>query len=338
MLKIDRETKSFSLLATPSLAEASITERYDLQEFISNSPESFFQELGLELFLVGKEVVPSQTVQDRIDLLAFDKEGCCVIIELKRGNNKLQMFQAISYAGMISQWAPDDFLQALADEEQEKLIDFLEVDIDEINREQKIVLVAEAFDYALLTGAEWLSDKYSVDIMCCRIAIAQDVDTDVEFLVCSNVYPAPELAQEASSRGRQKAVSTKLKWLDWDAAIEEIENPAVAEFYRNQLEENRESYLRKRILHYRVDGKRRWFAAARRSYSYVWQNKRFEHDVTFWKQALSDPESVKPVKDGQCLSFSLATKDDFDFFHNATTVKLLEAKWCTEVLEETLDA
>jgi hypothetical protein len=105
MLRIDRKNQGFTLLETPSLAEVSISERYDLQEFISNSPDAFFQELGLELFLIGKEIMPSKSVQDRIDLLAVDKEGSIVVIELKRGNNKLQLLQAISYAGMISQWS-----------------------------------------------------------------------------------------------------------------------------------------------------------------------------------------------------------------------------------------
>ena len=103
MLKIKRDDQSFSLLETPTLADVSITERNDLQEFIANSPAAFFAEIGQELFLLGKEVEPSKTVQDRIDLLAIDKEGTCVVIELKRGSHKLQMLQAISYAGMISQ-------------------------------------------------------------------------------------------------------------------------------------------------------------------------------------------------------------------------------------------
>jgi len=129
MLKIDRDDKSFSLLDTPTLAEVSITERYDLQEFISNSPNEFFKEIGQELFLLGKEVEPSKTVQDRIDLLAVDKEGTCVVVELKRGNHKLHMLQAISYAGMIS---------------QETLSDFLEVAREDINRQQRIILVCRS--------------------------------------------------------------------------------------------------------------------------------------------------------------------------------------------------
>ena len=112
MLKIERQTQSFKLLDSPKLADVSITERYHLQEFIANSPDAFFSEIGQELFLLGEEILPSKTVQDRIDLLAIDKEGSCVIIELKRGNHKLQMLQAISYAGMISQWTFEDPIAA----------------------------------------------------------------------------------------------------------------------------------------------------------------------------------------------------------------------------------
>lgn len=209
MLRIDRDNQSFALLDTPTLADVSITERYDLQEFISHSPDAFFKEIGLELFLIGKEVEPSKNVQDRIDLLAVDKEGSCVVIELKRGTHKLHLLQAISYAAMVSQWEPDDFIQLLDEAKQEALTDFLEVDRDQINRQQRIILIAEAYDYALLVSAEWLSEHYGVDIICCRIAMATDSATKTEYFVCSNVYPAPELAKEAVPRGRRKGGRAK---------------------------------------------------------------------------------------------------------------------------------
>jgi hypothetical protein len=65
MLKIDRAQQILSTLESPSLADASISERYDLQEFIFNSPDAFFRELGEELFLIDKELSPSTTVAAR---------------------------------------------------------------------------------------------------------------------------------------------------------------------------------------------------------------------------------------------------------------------------------
>lgn len=52
MLRIDRKQQTFALLDTPTLAEVAISERYDLREFICNSPQAFFQELGVDLFLI----------------------------------------------------------------------------------------------------------------------------------------------------------------------------------------------------------------------------------------------------------------------------------------------
>ncbi|HSF18111.1 MAG TPA: hypothetical protein VLK65_21420 [Vicinamibacteria bacterium] len=327
MLKIDRDKQIFSLLDTPTLADVSITERYDLQEFISNSPNEFFTEIGQELFLLGKEVEASKNVQDRIDLLAVDKEGTCVVIELKRGNHKLHMLQAISYAGMISQWEPDDCLQLLNDERQEELSNFLEVEREDINRQQRVLLVAESYDYALLVAAEWLSERYGVDIICCRIALAKDSASDSEYLVCSNVFPAPELAKEAVSRGRGRGGASKVGWPDWEAALSGITNNAVISYFRQELAKGREAYRPKRLLHYRLAGKRRWFVSAREKNAYVWQQGRFENDVEFWKHGLSESDDVKPVKNGACLRLFLNTAEHFQFFHEAATQKLQPTEW-----------
>lgn len=337
MLKIDRDKQNFSLLDTPTLADVSITERYDLQEFICNSPNEFFKEIGQELFLLGKEVEASKNVQDRIDVLAVDKEGTCVVVELKRGNHKLHMLQAISYAGMISQWEPEDCLQRLNNDQKEALSNFLEVDREDINRQQRILLVAESYDYALLVAAEWLSEQYGVDIICCRIALAKDSATNSEYLVCSNVFPAPELGKEAVSRGRRRAGAGKVTWPDWETALSGITNSAVVLYFRQELAKGREAYLPKRLLHYRLAGKRRWFATAREKNAYVWQEGRFERDIEFWKHGLSESDDVKPVKNGGSLRLFLNTAEDFQFFHEAATEKLQSTEWLDGLPEEDLE-
>jgi hypothetical protein len=60
MLRIDRKNQGFTLLETPSLAEVPISERITFRSSSRTVPYAFFQELGLELFLVGKEISPQR--------------------------------------------------------------------------------------------------------------------------------------------------------------------------------------------------------------------------------------------------------------------------------------
>lgn len=333
MLKIDRNRRSFVQLDTPSLAEAAVSERYDLQEYISNSPEAFFSELGQDLFLLGKEVPLSTTVPDRLDLLAVDRQGRLVVTELKRGSHKLQHLQAISYAAMISSWSPDDILEMLSEDRQAALEEFLDEGTEGLNRQQRIILVAEAYDYALLASVEWLSERYGLDILCCRIALARDEQTASEYLVCTNVYPTPELASEAAVRGRTRnggQQSTEMRWGDWESALSDITNEALAAFFRQELAAGCDSYLRKRCLRYHDAGRRRWHVDARKTCAYVWQTGRFVGDVEFWQDRLSTPDIVQAVKRNTCLRFWLHTAEDFEAFRSAIAREILSVEWTLE--------
>jgi RecB family endonuclease NucS len=112
MLKLDRANSRIQMLSSKTLAEGKILERYDLQKMIISNPDAFFDEMGERLVLVGQEVKASDYVNDSIDLLAIDESGVAVVIELKRHEFKLQLFQAMSYAAMLSDWSADDFFPA----------------------------------------------------------------------------------------------------------------------------------------------------------------------------------------------------------------------------------
>jgi len=85
MLRIDRNQKSLTPMTNQSLSEAGLKERYDLQQLIRQNAEAFFTEMGETILLVGEEVCPTDVVDNRIDLLAVDKEAVVVTIEIKRG-------------------------------------------------------------------------------------------------------------------------------------------------------------------------------------------------------------------------------------------------------------
>ncbi|HCK89921.1 MAG TPA: hypothetical protein DHW54_01975 [Gemmatimonadetes bacterium] len=327
MLKVDRTKRILKRLDEPSLTEAQILERADLQEYIYNSSNDFFTEIGERVFIIGEEVTPSQTVQDRIDLLGIDSEGASVVVELKRGSNKLQMLQAVSYAGMVARWGLEDFRSLVSADLWEELTDFLDVDVEELNRRQRLLLVAEGYDYTLLTGAEWLNEQYGVDIRCFTVNLATDQTTGAEYLACTSVFPPPALADQAAARHRARRDHGPLKWGDWNEVLATIENEALRNFAREEIDAGRENYLRKRGIHFRLDGKSRWTLHCRIKHAYVWQRGRFLDDLSFWKTRLSDSDAVKPVKAGRALALKLLTQSDFDAFRKSVTVDAEHKAW-----------
>ena len=96
MYKVDAEGKQIFKLSPKTFTELRLLERFDIQEWIAKSPEI----LGEDLLIVSKELeLPSRI---RIDLLAVDKKGNLIVIELKRDESGSSVeWQAIKYASRI---------------------------------------------------------------------------------------------------------------------------------------------------------------------------------------------------------------------------------------------
>ena len=331
MLRIDRNEKKLIRLEARTLPDQGITEAYDLQKMIRNSPDAFFREMGEKLLLVGEEVRPATFVDDRIDLLAVDQQGSLVVIELKRGSHKLQLLQALAYAGMVSQWEHEQIVAqrqkfvSLAEEEAEEEIEqFLLEDVANLNDTQRIILIAEDFEYEVLVTAEWLTEMYGLDVRCHRIALS--VQDDMEFLSCTCIYPPPEITEHARQRGRA-AGTKKVKWADWEEALSQINNEALVKFLRSELSAGRENYLRNRTLYYRFDGRRRFLLATRKGSAYVRQYRRFPDDEDYWKSKIGPHVDTEPVKDEKCLRFHLSKREDFEAFLDAINGHLRTVKF-----------
>jgi hypothetical protein len=311
MVKISRTDKKFDCLKTSSLAAANILERYDLQEYIFNSPQAFCKEVGQELTFVGKEVCPSEEVSDRIDLLAIDHDGDCVIIELKRGDDKLQLLQAVSYAGMIAKLSPAQIL-AFAGKDQDAIAEFVHGE-SEINHGQRILLVAEEYDYEVLVAAEWLYER-DVEIDCVRVALA--VDGTSEYLTFTQIFPTPELAEQARKRGRARN-SNPIIDSSWEEALAKVSNEAVTGFFKRHIDANVDNKLRYREIEFGPE--RRIHVLLHDSYASVEQYcGRFVGDIEFWQSRTGQPTNTwtKRHKD-DCLRFRLSTAEDFAAFEKA---------------------
>jgi hypothetical protein len=166
---------------------------------------------------------------------------------------------------------------ASPDDARAKIEDFLAEELESLNRSQRVILLAEGFDYEVLATASWLTEQYGVDIKCFRLTIAAEKDGN-EYLNCTCIFPAPEISEQVVRRGRQKAAVQSVP-KSWDDVLAGVENAAVEDFFRNELAKGTENYVTHKDLYFRVNGKREFFVGARAKNAYVWQYHRFEGDI-----------------------------------------------------------
>ncbi len=115
-----------------------------------------------ELLIIDNQVGTSD--KKRADILAIDKAGNGVVIELKKDKGQLGIeTQALQYLADFTRYRGKDFLKKfLVDEEKrEQVLGFLGGEIEEkdINKNNRIILVARYFDRTLYSMGEWLCSK-----------------------------------------------------------------------------------------------------------------------------------------------------------------------------------
>lgn len=148
-----------------SLAREGRTEALDLEKWLASDPSIIRP--GLKI--IGRQV---RTRSGPLDLLAVDKSGNLVVLELKRDQiPRDALAQAIDYASDVSLWSIDKIGEVCAKYTGESLEDmiseaFPDVDLEHlaINETQRIILVGFAIEPSLERMIEWLSDGYGVSI------------------------------------------------------------------------------------------------------------------------------------------------------------------------------
>jgi hypothetical protein len=192
MYKVDATGKRLVKLVSKRFADLGVKERFDIEEWIEKSPDI----LGEELLIIAKELeLPSGI---RLDLLAIDKKANLVIIELKRDEaDKNVEWQAIKYASYCTNFLRDEifsyyaqYLQADADDAQLKIEEFIDEELDNLNQEQRIILVAKEFHSDSVSAVLWLYD-HDIEIKCIRLRLYVDDDGD-SFITPDVIIPLPE--------------------------------------------------------------------------------------------------------------------------------------------------
>lgn len=184
-------------------ADLGLYERVDLQRILRDD----ISVVGDDLLVISEEFGQWEDARRRIDLLAIDKTGHLVVIELKRTDDGGHMeLQALRYAAMVSSMSFEDVVNAHAAhvgrhrpdaDARSELEAFLETDQDEdgtpvVSSEVRIVLVSADFGRELTTAVLWLNDFDGMDIRCVRLVpyrVGDKVLLDIQ-----QVLPLPEVA------------------------------------------------------------------------------------------------------------------------------------------------
>jgi hypothetical protein len=192
MYKVDVDRKQLIKLPVTRFSELQLSERFDIQEWICSSPDI----LGEDLLIVSKELrLPSGR---RLDLLAIDKNGELVIIELKRDDSGSDVeWQAIKYASYCSSFTQNEIYQYFAeylgtnDEDAELKIEaFIDTEPEDINNSQRILLVAKEFHSEVISAVLWLREA-EINIVCVRLTPHLDDDNTL-YINPEVIIPLPE--------------------------------------------------------------------------------------------------------------------------------------------------
>lgn len=139
----------------------------ELEKYIISSQELGVPTLNYSIFNEELLIINNQVrtkTKKRADILALDKMGNAVIIELKRDHGSLGVdTQALQYLADFSRYKGLAFIDKFLGEEvtKEDVFGFLGdgVPSEDINKNNRIILVARSFDATLYSMGEWLSSK-----------------------------------------------------------------------------------------------------------------------------------------------------------------------------------
>ncbi|MBI2165830.1 MAG: DUF91 domain-containing protein [Chloroflexi bacterium] len=202
VIRFDKDLTSSTKLEPVSLEDLKLKESW-LQDLVAKMARDI---VGEPLLVIMREFKGFGT-KERPDILAIDKQGSLVIIELKRGQaTEDAAIQAVKYAAycfklkspnilsMFAQYVREQEIALEAEGPREAMIDFLEGSeeaLDSLNRRQRIILIAAGFDERVSAVASWLSLN-QVNIRCISLNAYRD-PADHLLLHPDQFLPPPEI-------------------------------------------------------------------------------------------------------------------------------------------------
>ncbi len=248
MFIIDKERNRILKIESTTFSKLGFKEREHLQEWIANYPDC----LNEELLIIQKEFDGFNDTNERLDLLAVDKQGNLVVIENKMDDTGRDVaWQVLKYAAYCSTFNSaqiievyDKYLRRIGSQEsaEELLQDFLESEDfrERLNsgNTQRIMMVAGNFRKEVTSTVLWLLN-YGIRVQCFK-ATPYKLEDQI-FINFEQIIPVKEaeeytISMAKKSReevGAQEELKEKQKkrFEFWSNYLEEINK--VSKLYQN---------------------------------------------------------------------------------------------------------
>ena len=203
---VDPATRKSEAMTEVDFAQLGFQERRDIQEWVAANPSI----LGDDLLVVGKEISDFDRTNERLDLLAVDKDGKLVVIELKRDDSGTDAhWQAIKYASYLHRARQNDIVRMLASHEEvseedakSKLLQHLDVDeLETLNSDQRIILASHRFAPEVTSAALWLNEKAPGDNLITCVQLIPYRDGESVYVQANTIIPVPGVDEYIVSVG-----------------------------------------------------------------------------------------------------------------------------------------
>lgn len=227
MFLIEKSTNSIKSITKKTFGELGFKERSHLQEWIAGNSEA----LGEKLLIIQKEFSGFAETQERLDLLAIDKNGNLVIIENKLDDSGRDVvWQALKYASYCSTLKKEEiksiyqnYLDVIepGSNAEKRISEFLdEADFSDVslnqNINQRIILIAANFRKEVTSTVLWLM-KFKIQVQCFKatpfelsgqhlLTLDQIIPTKdaQDYIISMNSKTQEEFSQEGENKLRHK--------------------------------------------------------------------------------------------------------------------------------------
>jgi hypothetical protein len=237
IFRLDIVKKTLNRLTEKRMGELGLSEPYDLEAWLATCGDELF---GREILWIARQ--DRITHDQRSDLIGVDKIGNLIVAELKRGQaDDAAITQALSYAAEYSQTSASELAKTYFEtsartgegglvrraESLEKAQEALSAHVGdaEVNENQILVILAEAFDARALSVCDYLNRatgeaRFSIEFWTYAIDLLPGASGTEHLFVLEQILPPPSVRQEieqkreASKAGKYARDPTRIAFMN----------------------------------------------------------------------------------------------------------------------------